>query len=485
MRSERSAKTDQPRLGEQRPRVFCAPSGAEESFGAEAVDLARMAGLVLDPWQEHVLDVGLSRVGGKWCSLEVGLVVARQNGKGSVLEALELWALFLGGESLILHSAHEFKTAKDAYRRITSLIQNTPELLARVAAFPRNPSEFGVDLKTGQRLRFIARSGGSGRGYTADRVILDESFKLDGAAMAALLPTLSAVQNPQIWYASSAPMATSEQLHAVRERALSGDPGRLTYLEWSAASDCDPNSLDAVALANPALGIRINEEFVLAEREAMPLVEFKRERLSIPDSPAGSPVFDVELWRACEQWPVSEQPGRLTFAVEITPDRSAGCVVAAGVRSDKRVHVEVIEHREGVAWIVPRLADLSKRWRPGQLIVDPGGPAGSLLRELEMLKVRPRVLSTRELVQSCGAFYDGVVDGRVVHLGQESLTEPVLNARKRRLGDAWAWDRYGAGDASALVAGSIAFWAASSRKSEARAVNLSALLSNESEDTNG
>jgi hypothetical protein len=46
----------------------------------------------------------------------------RQNGKGGIIEARELWGLFIGGEKLILHSAHEFKTAKEAMRRIEELL---------------------------------------------------------------------------------------------------------------------------------------------------------------------------------------------------------------------------------------------------------------------------------------------------------------------------------------------------------------------------
>jgi hypothetical protein len=276
-------------------------------------------------------------------------------------------------------------------------------------------------------------------------------------------------------------MATSEQLHAIRARALSDDPGRLAYLEWSAPADCDPADMRAVAMANPALGIRIDEEFIHAERDAMPLAEYKRERLSIPDAVAGASVFDADGWRACEEWPLVEQPGRLTFCVEILPDRSAGCIVASGQRPDKRIHVEVIEHREGVSWIVPRLNELAKRWRPGQLVLDPGGPAGSLLRDLEIAKIKPRLIQTRELVQACGAFFDGVTDRRVVHLGQDVFTESVMSARKRRLGDSWAWDRYNGGDATALVAGSLAFWAAVTKRSEVRAVNLAQILSEDRE----
>ena len=202
--------------------------------GAEAVELAEAAGLHLDPWQQHVLEVALNEAAdGRWAAFEVCLLVARQNGKGSILEALELAALFTLRLPLTLATAHEFKTAKDAFRRVSGIIKANDFLFSRVAAMPRNPSEFGIDLLTGERLRFIARSSGSGRGYTADLVIIDEAFRLDGGAMAALLPTLSAAPNPMIWYASSAPMSTSEQLHAVRRRALTavsgGDPGRLAF----------------------------------------------------------------------------------------------------------------------------------------------------------------------------------------------------------------------------------------------------------------
>jgi hypothetical protein len=48
-------------------------------------------------------------------SSDVGLVVPRQNGKGTILEARELAGLFLFGES-ILHTSHEFR------RRISPLI---------------------------------------------------------------------------------------------------------------------------------------------------------------------------------------------------------------------------------------------------------------------------------------------------------------------------------------------------------------------------
>jgi hypothetical protein len=71
--------------------------------------LASIAGLHLDEWQQNVIIGSLGEVRpGKWAAFEVGAVVPRQNGKGSILEARELAGMFLFDEKLIIHSAHDF-----------------------------------------------------------------------------------------------------------------------------------------------------------------------------------------------------------------------------------------------------------------------------------------------------------------------------------------------------------------------------------------
>src|ERR1035438_568518 len=104
-------------LGQQRPRVENIPQYVSSS-GQEAIDLAATAGLDLDPWQQYVLTHSLGeRQNGKFAAFAVGLVVSRQNGKGSILEARELAGLFLLGERLIIHSAHQFDTSIEAFNR--------------------------------------------------------------------------------------------------------------------------------------------------------------------------------------------------------------------------------------------------------------------------------------------------------------------------------------------------------------------------------
>jgi phage terminase large subunit-like protein len=243
-----------PTFGSQTPRIHSVPTYAY-SDGQDAIELAAAAGLHLDPWQQGVLMDALGRNDRDgWAAFEVGVVVPRQNGKGALVEARELAGLFLFGERLILHSAHEFKTAQEAFRRVLSLVEGTDWLRKKVARVRTSHGEEGIELTDGARLRFVARSGGSGRGFTGDCLILDEAMILAAQAMAALLPTLSARPNPQVWYTGSAGLESSEQLRRVRARGMAGDSPSLAYFEWSAPEDADLDDLEAQALANPALG---------------------------------------------------------------------------------------------------------------------------------------------------------------------------------------------------------------------------------------
>src|SRR5690606_26141984 len=121
--------------GWQQPPIETVPPSVS-SAGQEAIDLAARAGLHLDPWQQYVLRRGMGEdLDGSWSAFECVVNVPRQNGKGGIIEARELWGLFIGGEQLILHSAHEFKTAKSAFKRIERLIRGCPDLHKRVKAY--------------------------------------------------------------------------------------------------------------------------------------------------------------------------------------------------------------------------------------------------------------------------------------------------------------------------------------------------------------
>src|SRR5690606_12645260 len=155
------------------------------------------------------------RPDGKYAAFEVCALVPRQNGKGAILEARELAGLFLLDEKLILHSAHEFKTAQEAFRRVLYHVEHNAILQKRVRRVRTSHGEEGIELKSGGRRRFVARSPGPGRGFRGVGVVLAEADNLARGATGALLPTLSAGPTPQSRSSSSAGMESSEQLRAV------------------------------------------------------------------------------------------------------------------------------------------------------------------------------------------------------------------------------------------------------------------------------
>ncbi len=432
------------------------------SAGREAVDLAAQCGLILDAHQCLVLEGALAeRADGRWAAFEVGVIEPRQNGKGSILEARELAGMFLFGEQMLLHSAHEFKTAEEAFRRIRFLIESNPDLERRVLKIRTANGSESIELRNGSRLRFVARTAGSGRGFSGDLVILDEAYNLPAQAMAALVPTLSARPNPQIWYTSSAPLQTQESavLRDFCRRGRASTGGRLAYFEWCADPDDDPSDPQVWAKANPALGSRISVEFVENERAALG-AEFGRERLGlwVDTEQVGEQVIDPAAWLACRD-EKSGPVGPVCFALDVSPARTQAAFGVAGAAGSGGVHVEIVDYRPGTGWLVDRARELCDRWG-GRLAVASGSPAASLMVDLEAAGVPVLEVSTADHAAACGRFFDRIHDQTLRHLGQLWLDDAVHGAARRPYGDAWLWARrQSAVDISPLVAATLAAWA--------------------------
>jgi phage terminase large subunit-like protein len=454
------------------PRVRSVPEYGFSS-GDDAIELAASAGLFLDPWQQlAVRDVLAEAPDGKWLTFESALLVPRQNGKGAILEAIEIADMFLFGAQLVIHTAHEFKTAQEAFRRVLFLVENTDALRKRVDRVRTSHGDEGIELKNGARLRFLARSGGSGRGFSCDRLIYDEAYELPEETIAASLPTMSARPNPHVTYASSAALDKSVTLRRVMARGRCEDerlpdPG-LAYLEWSADPKCDLDDREEWVRANPATSTgRIRVEFIAKERAAMADVTFGRERLGIVDESKNATVIDLEAWAEAGD-PLSSAFDPVCFAVDIGPDASFTSIAMAGASADGRIHVEVVDRRRGTGWVTDRLEELSLRWNPSAIVIDPIGPVGSLLPSFAVAGLDITELGMRDQARACGLFKVLVEEGKLVHKNQPGLTAALESARKRDAGEAgaWLWNRRDETDISPLVAVTLAAFAQSQKAPE-------------------
>lgn len=463
--------------GSTEPRVSSVPL-FHSSAGQDAIDLAASAGLFLDPWQQWVLEHSLGETrAGLWASPEVCLNVPRQCGKGSVLEARELAGLALFGEELVIHTAHEFDTAKEHYLRMESLIRDS-YLAEYLVGYRGDPEGKLSGLKSGNsaveiafdipnpltgkrkrhRLRFKARSKGAGRGFSGDLVVLDEAFALDQLMMDALSPTMGARENPQIWYTSSAGLPDSDVLRGLMERGHKGTDPELFYAEWSVDRDDpryqewveDPENADAlpaelIAQANPSMGFRKQWRAVRADQRRMTVDGFSREHLGIWDQITGGNAVPAGAWEDCRdpEWPEAVPLTRVAIGVDVPPDRSSATVAVAGVREgESEVSVELFQQGEGTDWVAPALRELLDARGRVPVLVDGSSAAAALEADFRAHRVRAQFLSTRVYAQACGAFFDAVVNGRLRHHGQRDLDRAVGVAGQSMKGAGlWVWKR--------------------------------------------
>lgn len=412
------------------------------------------------------------REDGKWAAFEFGFCVPRQNGKTRLCVARILAGLFLIREGLQVYSAHQFKTAKDTYDTLRTIIDTTPALKSKVAKMPDAHGEQGVYFVGERKPRLIITARGKNpmRGFSADTVYFDEAMDLPDTAVSAMLPTLSRKPNGQIWYLGSAvdqeSMDNGEVFARKRRAALSESPGRLAYLEYSmpgTIEDHDAWDADGLIAANPALDLR--DSWTMAdvddERDGMSRRGFAVERCGIGDWPEPEDqrdsVIPRMIWRdlGCSDRSTSISSG-VSFAVDVSPDRKQAAIAVAGVTDEGRMRVEVIASGRGTTWVPAMLTELVLQWDPISIVVDRTAAAASLLTTLEAEGIEPDTTGATEMGQACGGFYDDAMDGVLEHLNDPLLNDALEDADTRSLGDAWAWNRRGRAQITPLVAATLA-----------------------------
>jgi hypothetical protein len=466
MKSQTSVLLDVPP-----PRLLKPPPGAVTSAAVEAIEFAEeVCGIFLDPWQRWFVEMALSeRADGTWAAFEVGLVCPRQNGKNFILEVVQIACIYLFGDQTLVHSAHKFDTSVEHFQRLKWLFENTPELsellLPSDRSFVTANGKEHIRFNTGQRILFKARYRGAGRGFTGDKVFLDEAYELPAKAIGALIPTLSTRPMAQVWYTSSAPHETSSVLHAVRNRGISNDPDdRLVWVEYGNDEDAG-DDMEAIRRANPAIASgRITEEYIRQEILTFSgdpdlIEEHRRERMGIATMP-----IDLESSRpvSAEQWSslldaTSTIASHKCWALAVSPDRGWASLGVAGRRADGKLHVAWLERRKGTAWIVPTVKALYAE-SPLPLRIHKSGPENSFTLPLTECGVKVVEVSSAEVTAATGQFIDACNASTLRHLGQASLEVGLKGAMLRTSSDGAAlWSqRNSQVEISALMACTVA-----------------------------
>jgi hypothetical protein len=463
------------RLGVVEPQIVHLPPDVHSLDGAgEAISLADAYGICdgfrLDDSQRFTLRAALGeRVDGSWAAATVCDFEPRQNGKNDTVAARELAGLLVFEERLIIHTAHEFATANEAFLRMVGVFEGSPDLRARVAHIYYANGAQSIHLKTGQRLLYRARTAGAGRGFAkADLVVYDEAQHLQPEHVAASGPTRLANPNAQAWYMGSGGLATSTNAWRLRRRALAGGGGRFAYVEHTAERmtveggrlvSRRPAVLDreAWAQANPAYGRRISDESLLSLHDELGPDLFARECLCMWDAEPGGEGGEIDpaLWAALAD-ASSSIVSNHRLALDVSPDRRWASFGAAGRRADGRLHVEAWERRPGTGWVL-EVAVASWELRHIPFRIQTGSPAGAFIVPLRERGVEVVEVSASEHAQALGQFLDACECDGLRHLGGSALNMAVAGGVVRASGDVSLWGRRTSKvDISPLVAVTLA-----------------------------
>ena len=490
-----------------RPLEPRTPETEARTLGYSVIDFSeQILGITPYPYQKwllvHGLELKADGSGFRFRTLVV--LIARQNGKSTLGQILALWALYVLQVPLIVGTAQDLATAESLWEDVVDIAQGNIELDALVKAVNRRNGarslvvEPGPSSKTEYKVKASTRK--AARGLSSDLLLLDELREhTNWDAWGAVTKTMMARPKAQAWALSNAGDELSVVLMSLRKKAHAalGDPDginandvpvvvegvedqpindtSLGIFEWSAAPGRSKWDRNGWAEANPAMGYgALTEEALASACSTDPDPVFRTECLCQWILGTLEGPFPGGSWEACTDLTGQIMDGsELSYAVDVSVDRSTAWITVCGSQASGRPQVEVVAGRPGGGWLewVPEWFEgVADSQVPVRVVVPSRGmnPASALVEPLRGVSgVEVVEWGGPEMPQGCGLIYDRVTAvledhppfPPLAHRGQEALNLAAATAAQRVSGDGWYWDRRNsAQDASPLVSVTGALW---------------------------
>jgi phage terminase large subunit-like protein len=466
--------------GVQTPRIHSTLTDLP-SKGQDMIDLATDLGINLMEWQRFVCIHGHKvRDDGRWAHSELGLIMARQQGKSTLMMLRILTGMFVWGEGLQLASAHRLTTSLETFRQIVALIEANPKLEKEVKKIRWQHGAEEIEL-FGNRRFVVKAANNAARGLSKPETIhLDElrEYK-DEDAWSSMRYSMMAAKNPQVWVYSSAGDQHSVILNKLRERALASattnDP--IGWFEWSAEPDAPillPSgeiNWSAFAQANPSLGITIHPDNLKAVINDPP--DIVRTEVLAQWVDTINSAIDAQKWGLCQTEPIPLDPEKETwFGLDLSPDRKFGALVATQKLSGERFNL-VLLHTWSNDYSINDLAvanDIAPYVRKYnvQTVAYSKRTAQAVASRLVPAGIPITDMDGAIYAESCDRWLGAINSHRLQHGGQEELTQQTLSAAKLPYGDgSWIIGRRASRVAvCAAVASSLATYFATQQETE-------------------
>lgn len=455
-------------MGAQEPCVRIAPEYLDTD-GPDAARILRTGGTVLDPWQSDLLDDWMAMTPWhKWACKTCGISVPRQNGKTGLVQGRSNAGMLLYNEKII-YTAHLQKTSTETFEEM-AVFFDTPKLSKYVKDIKTAIGREQIILKSGARIKFLARTRSGGRGQHGDLLIFDEAQELDDDQQASFLPAISASLNPQTILLGTPPEPQSPGtvFRAIRDRALAGETRGMAWAEFSVDEIGDVTDRKRWAMTNPALGRRILESTIAGECEQMSPDTFARERLGwwtpIVEKREDLAI-DAQIWDACRSTELKPD-GKTAYGVKFTIDGSAVCLCGAVVPQTGPARISLIDMQptgRGMSWLANWLND---RYRTAACVVIDGRNGADVLIDkiADTWRIKGSVIrpGAKDVLASVGTLTDALNERTVTwYAPQEVLRDSAVTSVKRPLSGGWG---FGGENSAPIEAAALALWGAKTSK---------------------
>lgn len=428
------------------------PSGVVSTGWQDVEEQCREFGDEFDEWQRGAGRLILGKredgiyaatVGG--VTLSIPRQVAKTFLVGRIIFAL--CVLFPGLK--VLWTAHRTRTASSTFKSLQGYAKRKA-VASHVSHVRTANGEQEIAFVNGSVIMFGARESGFGRGFDeVDVEVFDESQILTEKALDDMVAATNQSRHEHgalLFYMGTPPrpIDPGEVFAARRDEALAGTSEDSVYIECSADSDADPDDREQWRKANPSFPDRTPLRSMLRLRKNLLSDEsWMREALGVWDPVRTGGVIPLDSWtdRADEK---SRVDGPVALGVEIGPDLAWASVSLSGQRADGDWHVELVENRNGAAWVdgyLGALLEMNKNIRG--VVVDVGGPIKTVVVQRGARYMLGDVLLTPlrvvDLTTACLRVLDGTVTGWLRHIDQPQLTAAAQSAGKRQIADTGTW----------------------------------------------
>lgn len=467
-------------IGNQKPRIQVEPHRVS-SDGQFAADLMAEYGCKMDEWQRIVVDCWLGKdEKGEYTMTSGGLSVPRQNGKNVCLEAREFFGMLINGEKM-LHTAHQVKTSKKSFKRLVAMFTNRehPEIVKEVKNIRYTNGEEAIELHNGGIIEFSARSRQAARGFDGiSLVVFDEAQELMNDQIEAIMATLAAstTGTRQLLYTGTPPYPNCPgEVFPKRRKTSLQSPGKHdAWHEWSVEAkqidEINVNDKKLWYICNPALGIRLTEEFTETERTTLDDDGFARERLGWWSSQVESSEYAIpkELWEKAASSELKPD-GKTAYGVKFSADGSEVCLCGAVIPKNGKSRITLIERKPtglGTQWIAEWLNE--RYLKASCVVIDGKNGVDVLIDKISTTwkakgsVVRPKAT---EMVAAVSYLMDELTEEKVTwYIKQDMLKESAITSEKRKIGQS-GWG-FGGENSTPIEACALALWGCYNSKRE-------------------